>query len=157
GTEVTYFEQLDLDLNSIDAGFGVGDLSSFAAIQQNIFKMPKQARELIDPAQLPVDPVTCKGIYPHSYLRVNSIFEVAKAHTLHPAWSDKHAAYDLVNGPSGAGVDDLFAPEINSLVPNGGGDDWTKDNLNTQFYDSLKVQAVLNWAHGRNHDGSPNA
>lgn len=156
GTEVTYFEQLDLNQNSIDAGFGVGDLSTFAAIQKNIYNLPKQARDLIDPAQLPVDPVTCKVVYPHSYLRVNSIFEVAKSHGLHTAWSDKHAAYDLVNGPSGAGVDDLFAPEINSLVPGGGGDDWTKDNLNTQFYDSLKVQAVINWAHGQNHDGTRN-
>ena len=62
-----------------------------------------------------------------------------------------------MNGPSGAGVDDLFVPEINSLVPDGGGSDWTKDNLNTQFYDTLKVQAVINWAKGGNHDGSPNA
>jgi hypothetical protein len=62
-----------------------------------------------------------------------------------------------VNGPSGSGVDDLFAPEINSLVPGGGGDDWTSDNLSTQFYDSLKVQAVLNWAHGGDHDAMPNA
>jgi len=28
------------------------------------------------------------------------------------AWADKHPAYDLVNGPSGRGVDDLFTPEI---------------------------------------------
>lgn len=157
GVEVTYFEQLDRDLNSIDAGYGVGDLSSRALILQNIYKMPTQARDLIDPTQLPVDPNTCQGVYPHSYLRVNSMFEVAKAHGLHTAWSDKHAAYDLVNGPSGAGVDDLFAPEINSLVPNGGGNDWTKDNLDTQFYDAIKVQAVINWAKGGNHDGSANA
>jgi hypothetical protein len=45
GVEVTYFEQLDLDLNSIDAGSGVGDLSSFAAIEQNIYRMSKQARD----------------------------------------------------------------------------------------------------------------
>ena len=154
GVEVTYFEQLDLNLNSIDAGYGVGDLVSLAAIQSNIYKLPKQARDLIDPAQLPVDPGTCKGVNPHSYLRVNTMFEVAKAHGLHTAWSDKHAAYDLVNGPTGAGVDDLFAPEINSLVPGGGGDDWTKDNLNTQFYDKLKVQAVINWARGHDHDGT---
>lgn len=157
GVEVTYFEQLDLNLNSIDAGVGVGDLSNFAAIQQNIYKMPKQARDAIDPSQLPVDPATCQGVYPHSYLHVNTMFEVAKAHGLHTAWSDKHVAYDLINGPSGAGVDDLFAPEINSLVPGAGGDDWTKDNLNTQFYDALKVQAVLNWAHGLDHDGTPDA
>jgi hypothetical protein len=154
GVEVTYFEQLDRDLNSIDAGEGVGDLSTLAAIQQHIYGMSKQARDGIDPTQLPVDPKTCTGVYPHQYLRVNTIFEVAKAHGLHTAWSDKHLAYDLVNGPSGAGVDDLFAPEINSLVPGAGGDDWTKDNLSTQFYDALKVEAVLRWARGQAHDGT---
>jgi hypothetical protein len=28
------------------------------------------------------------------------------------AWADKHPAYDLVNGPSGKGVEDLYTPEI---------------------------------------------
>ena len=32
------------------------------------------------------------------------MFEVAKAHGLHTAWSDKHMAYELVNCPSGAGA-----------------------------------------------------
>ena len=163
GTEVTYFEALDLDPLAIDAGAGVGDLSTSSAIRSNIYKMPGHAADLINAALLPVDPSTCKGVYPHAYLRVNTVFEVAKSHGLHTAWSDKHAAYDLVNGPSGAGVDDLFAPEINSTIPTdlvGDGaidDDFTKGNLNTQFYDSLKVQAVLNWAAGGNHDGSANA
>jgi arylsulfatase A-like enzyme len=157
GVEVTYFEALDLNPLSIDAGFGVGSLATRADIRRNIYKMPNQARALINKALLPVDPITCKGVYPHAYMRVNTMFEVAKAHGMHTAWSDKHAAYDLINGPSGAGVDDLFAPEINSLVPNSGGLDWTQDNLYTQFYDSLKVQAVINWAHGGNHDGTNNA
>jgi hypothetical protein len=161
GVEVTYFEQLDKNLNSIDAGQGIFDANNaatytYANIAKNIFQMSGQARDNIDPSQLPVDPKTCQPVYPHGYLRVDTIFEVAKAHGLHTAWSDKHVAYDLVNGPSGKGVDDLFAPEVNSLIPGGSGDDWTKDNLDTQFYDSLKVQAVINWAKGRNHDGSPN-
>ncbi len=157
GAEVRYVEVLDLDPKAIDAGYGVGDLATRSSILSNIYKMPTQARALINEAQLPVDPKSCRGVYPHEYLHVNTIFEVAKTHGLHTAWSDKHAAYDLVNGPSGTGVDDIFAPEINSLVPDGGGDDWAKDNLNTQFYDSLKVQAVIYWAHGGNHDGSRNA
>lgn len=163
GTEVTYFEALDLNPLAIDAGYGIGDISTSTAIRSNIYKLSGHAIDLINPANLPVDPATCSGIYPHSYLRVNTVFEVAKTHGLHTAWSDKHAAYDLVNGPTGLGVDDLFAPEINSTVPadlvgdGASSDDFTKDNLNTQFYDSLKVQAVLNWAHGKNHDGSPNA
>ncbi len=161
GTEVTYFEQLDRNLKSIDAGQGLLDPSNAATytydnIAALIPKLSKQARDNIDPAQLPVDPVSCQGVYPHAYLHVNTIFEVAKAHGLHTAWSDKHAAYDLINGPSGAGVDDLFAPEVNSLIPGGSGDDWTKDNLSTQCYDGLKVNAVLNWAKGADHDGTPN-
>lgn len=163
GTEVTYFEALDLNPLAIDAGYGVGDISTAAAIQSNIYRLSGRATDLIDAAKLPIDPTTCRGVYPHSYLRVNTVFEVAKVHGLHTAWSDKHAAYDLVNGPSGKGVDDLFAPEINSAVPadlvadGAPDDDFTKGNLNTQFYDSLKVRAVLNWAAGKNHDGSPNA
>ena len=162
GTEVTYFEVLDLNPLAIDAGYGVGDISTSTAIRNNIYKMSGHAVDLIDPTKLPIEAATCTGVYPHSYIRVNTVFEVAKAHGLHTAWSDKHAAYDLINGPSGSGVDDLFAPEVNSIIPTdlvGDGapdDDFTKDNLNTQFYDALKVQAVLNWAAGGNHDGSPN-
>jgi hypothetical protein len=29
------------------------------------------------------------------------------------AWSDKHLSYELISGPSGDGVDDYFAPDIN--------------------------------------------
>jgi len=54
--------------------------------------------------------------------KLNTIFEVIpprRADT--PAWADKaRRAYDLVNGPSGRGVDDLYTPEINSLIKNGG-------------------------------------
>ena len=97
-------------------------------------------------------------MYPHEYLKVNTIFEVAKKHGLHTAWSDKHPAYDIVSGPSGAGVDDFFTPEINSNAPSDSriSGDFTKDNLDTQFYDSLKVEVVLRWAHGKHHDGSAN-
>jgi len=43
-------------------------------------------------------------VYPHTYLRVNTIFEAARAHGLRTAWSDKHPAYEILNGPSGAGA-----------------------------------------------------
>jgi len=42
----------------------------------------------------------------------NTIFEVVRSKGGHTAWADKHPAYDLVNGPSGKGVEDLFTPEI---------------------------------------------
>jgi hypothetical protein len=62
--------------------------------------------------------------------------------------------------------DDLFTPEINSNVadpssfgapgtPNyGSGPDWTKDNTDTQRYDAVKAQAVINWIHGFDHAGN---
>jgi hypothetical protein len=116
---------------------------------------------LIDPTQLPVDPDTCAPIYPNHYLKVNTVFEVAHAHQLRTAWSDKHPAYQILSGPSSQGVDEYFTPEINSsadpLNPTSqGADDWTKDNLNTQKYDNYKVQAVVNWINGHAHDGTGN-
>jgi hypothetical protein len=68
------------------------------------------------------------------------------------AWSDKHPAYEILDGPSGNGVQDLFTPEINSQA-SVAGSDWTKDNALTQLYDSYKVQAVLNEIRGFDHSG----
>ncbi|HKF75635.1 MAG TPA: alkaline phosphatase family protein, partial [Candidatus Dormibacteraeota bacterium] len=108
-----------------------------------------------DPSQLPVDPVTCTPVFPHSYLKVNTIFEVARAAGLRTAWSDKHPAYEILDGPSGTGVQDLFTPEINSDAPTVGSSiDWTQDNALTQQYDSFKVQAVINEINGLDHSGT---
>ena len=145
GVEVTYFEQADKDQTRLDAGQGL------AGLPDSILKMTANPRDVIDPAQLPVDPFTCQPVFPHSYLRVNTIFEVARAAGLRTAWSDKHAAYEIVNGPSGSGVQDEFTPEINSKANASG--DWTKDNLLTQQYDSYKVQALLNEIKGFDHSG----
>ncbi len=54
----------------------------------------------------------CAPKYPHNAIRSNTIFEVVKSAHGRTAWADKHPAYDLVNGPSGKGVDDLYTPEI---------------------------------------------
>jgi hypothetical protein len=115
--------------------------------------MTAQPRDVIDPAALPVDPTTCAPVYPHSYLRVNTVFDVARAHGLRTAWSDKHPAYEIVNGPNGSGVQDLFTPEINSSADptDPSGADWTKNNVKTQQYDHYKVQAVLNEIDGYDH------
>jgi hypothetical protein len=148
GVEVTYFEAADLNPLSIDAGQGVAGLSG------SILKMTGAPQTLIDKTKLPVDPSTCKPVYPHSYLRVNTVFEVARAAGLRTAWSDKHPAYEILNGPSGTGVQDLFAPEINSNAPTlGSSNDWTTDNSLTQQYDSYKVQAVVNEINGFDHSG----
>jgi hypothetical protein len=81
---------------------------------------------------------------------VNTVFEVARAGGLRTAWSDKHPAYEILNGPSGTGIQDLFTPEINSAADNAG-DDWTTNNALTQVYDSTKVAALINEIDGYDH------
>jgi Type I phosphodiesterase / nucleotide pyrophosphatase len=148
GVEVTYFEQADRDPTSLDAGQGL------TGLPDSILQMTGNATSLIDPTQLPVDPTSCTPVYPHQYLKVNTIFEVARAAGLRTAWSDKHVAYEILNGPSGVGVQDLFAPEINSDAPTSGSpNDWTTDNALTMQYDGYKVQAVINEINGYDHSG----
>jgi Type I phosphodiesterase / nucleotide pyrophosphatase len=150
GVEVTYFEQLDKNPLALDAGQGL------AGLPDSILGLTGNPTTLIDPTQLPVDPATCKPVYPHSYLKVNTIFEVARGAGLRTAWSDKHPAYEILDGPSGTGVQDLFTPEINSQAPTTGStsNDWTTDNALTEQYDSYKVQAVINEINGFDHSGA---
>src|SRR5579864_6118754 len=124
----------------------------------------------IDPDFLPRDPNNgCQPVFPHQYLRVNTIFEVVRQHGLRTAWTDKHPSYEWTNGPSGKGVEDFYGPEINSIpVPlpqiQGCGvvafpdptpdDGWTTSFANIKCYDSLHVQAVLNQIDGYTHDRS---
>lgn len=101
----------------------------------------------IDPKKLPADPAHgCAPVYPHQILRVNTIFEVAHQAGLRTAWADKHPAYDLVQGPSGVGVDDLYVPEIYA-------NDADADSEKTIAYDALKVEAVVNQLKGLDHTG----
>lgn len=160
GVEVTFFEALDLNLGALDAGQGIvpsGGVDPWS----NILSLTGNPVNLINPANLPVDPETCLPVYPNQYLKVNTIFEVAHQHHLRTAWSDKHPAYQILSGPSGRGVDEYFTPEINSSAnpaaptdPNQ--PDWTTDNLATQQYDGYKVSAVINWINGHYHDGTGN-
>ena len=151
GGEVIYDSPDDRNPESIDAGQGL------AGLPDSILEMTATPQTLLEPSKLPVDPSTCKAIYPHEYLHVNTIFDVAKEHGLHTAWSDKHPAYEILNGPSGNGVDDLFAPEIDSIALEPGGKrwpgeiSWKDDNAATMQYDSYKVHAVLNEIDGFNH------
>ena len=74
--------------------------------------------DIIDPNTLPRgrnEAGKCVPIFPHDAIKSNTIFEVVKAKDGLTAWADKHPAYDLVNGPSGKGVDDLFTPEITNV------------------------------------------
>lgn len=143
GTQVGFDEEIDKDLTRIDAGGG------------------------INPGYLPRDPRTCKPVYPHEYLRVNTIFEVAKAGGKHTAWIDKHPSYEWTNGPSGTGVEDFWGPEINSIpvglpyVPGCNplpdqanatpSNAWTDSIANIRCYDQFKVNGVINQIEGFTH------
>ena len=109
---------------------------------------------VIDPARLPRgrnESGQCVAMYPHNIIRANTIFEVVKSKGGHTAWADKHPAYDLVNGPSGKGVDDLYTPEITNV----NGFDATVSVDCTVANDQLKVTAIINEINGLKHDGTP--
>lgn len=138
----------------------------------------------IDAANLPFERDAngnCKLVYPHDFLKVNTVFEVIRAAGGHTAWADKHPAYDLVNGPSGVGVADLYTPEINSDISSAGVvngidlsatkalcdgtnslpvakvSDFTNCMPAVMAYDDTKVQAVINQIDGKNSDGTRSA
>ncbi len=129
-------------------------------------------------------PSPCGPVYPWNFVRTNTIYGVIHAAGGYTAWSDKHPVYAAVSGPTGtnkpSNVDDYYAPEVNSnLVPLPGvttagtnyncgnivasgdamtaGNDWTTDFQTIQCYDQLKVNAVLNWIHGKTHLGDSHA
>jgi hypothetical protein len=100
GTEVSNFEYLDSSWN-IAAG-QVTDLWN-----------------VLDPTHMAgrkTEDGDCVPVYPHKYLlnQTNTVFEVIHEAGLHTAWSDKHPAYEILSGHSGKGLDELYAPEINS-------------------------------------------
>jgi hypothetical protein len=159
GTMVAYDESIELDS---DAGFP----SLWGSTVDNApTHDPVVVRSRIDPTKLPYEKrgSVCSPVLPHQFIRVNTIFEVAHAAGKHTAWSDKHLAYELVTGPSGEGLDDFFAPEINSVATNlvpmaPAGDDYTTRYTETIVYDDYKVQAILNQIEGRwSDDGLPGA
>ncbi|HMC80901.1 MAG TPA: alkaline phosphatase family protein, partial [Acidimicrobiia bacterium] len=114
----------------------------------------------IDPSRLPLRKVDdrCDPVQPRDFLKVNTIFGVAHAAGLRTAWSDKHPAYQIVEGPgTEKTVDDLFTPEINADVtppdfprPDLAITDWVP---NTIHYDRIKVAAVRNQIDGLDSSG----
>jgi hypothetical protein len=150
GTEVTNFEELDRGYNFSTAL--VSDLTGGGTLGKVYTQL--------DPnnMQRRLAGTKCVPVYPHEYVRTNTIFEVAKAAGLYTAWSDKHPAYEDLSGPSGKGLDELFAPEINAqdTLDEGAqtGDDYTTSYKGVRTYDSIKVKAVLNWIDGFTSTGS---
>jgi hypothetical protein len=118
-----------------------------------------------NPQQIPRRKVgsQCLPVYPHDFIRTNTIFEVVKQNIrhAHTAWSDKHAwGTDWVNGPSGKGVDDMARTEINSL-DGPAGNDYTGSfdgvapaYLHTEVFDDIHVRNILNEIDGKDSTGS---
>lgn len=90
-------------------------------------------------------------IYVHTNTCVCLPLQVARQAGLHTAWADKHPAYDLLNGPSGTGVEELYTPEINSNYMDG---DYTSKPSYTMVYDTLHVDAAVNWIKGMDRTGT---
>jgi hypothetical protein len=170
GTQTEYEEGNEFDQSKINGGF-----AGYATIDGGT--------KSINPDRLIRDPFNnCAPVYSWNFVRTNTIFGVIHAAGGYTAWSDKHAGYASVSGPTGtdqpSNVDDYYSPEVNSLqiklpgirtagltpqasfdcgtlVPNG--DDWTTDFDAIKCYDQLKVNAVLNQIHGRTHLGTSKA
>ena len=149
GTELTNFEELDKTYD-----FSTGVVADYTA-GGTLGKVLTQ----LDPDHMQRRLVNgkCVPVYPHEYVRTNTIFEVIKNAGMRTVWSDKHPAYEDLSGPSGKGLDELFAPEINAqdTLDAGAqtGDDYTTSYIGVRSYDSLKVKAVLNWIDGLDSTG----
>ncbi|HEX3494560.1 MAG TPA: alkaline phosphatase family protein, partial [Methylocella sp.] len=171
GAEVMLAENIEKDKTKIDGGVA-GSLTGL------------NAGVAIDPNNLPGQKVSgsCTPLWPHNFIRTNTIFGVVHKHGLRTAWSDKHPAYDIINGNEpktqpvngpGTNVDDFFAPEINSdlsaanisLIHSVGlsstkpdpkppfSGDFTSRIDAVEWYDGIKVQATLNQINGLDHTG----
>lgn len=169
GAEAMYFENIDAK----------------APTYSNLNGLRPILGNTIDPAQLGRKIVNgqCAAIWPNDFLRTDTIFSVAHAAGLRTAWADKHPAADQAVAGHGTpnAVDDPFMTEINadvipaSLVdtrgrtvtfphpnPTGDPNGWfiTDSVGNTEAYDQIKVDAILNEIDGRTsagtgHPGTP--
>ena len=147
------YDRTIFDPTNVTCSGPAGNLMTFDE-SIDLYDQNNVSLDVIDPTKLPRvrDRFgNCVALYPHSALRTNTIFEVVKARGGRTAWADKHPAYDLVNGPSGTGVDDLYTPEITNV----NGFDATGSVVCTAENDQKKVQAILNEISGLTHDGKP--
>ncbi|MDP9075262.1 MAG: alkaline phosphatase family protein [Actinomycetota bacterium] len=164
GTGTFYAENIDKNAPSTANG-GVGTRTVM--------------HDSIDPTQLPYGIVNgkCVPIQPNDFLRSNSIFSVIHQAGLRTAWADKHPAADQTVSGHGTptAVDDKFMTEINADIipptlrdtrghtvtfplPNPTGDPngfFITDSVgDTQAYDQIKVDAILNEIDGLNSAGT---
>jgi hypothetical protein len=161
GTTTEYEEGIDIDKTKLNGGAPGASLTDGGIAS-------------IDSKKLVRDPNNgCNPVWPWNFVRANSIFSVIHQAGGFTAWSDKHPAYSSVaSGIGPIALDDFYAPEINSNVvalprvvtplgtscnpirdPGSDLTAWTNSFQNIQCYDTLKVNAVLNWIDGKDHLG----
>ena len=162
GYTTEYEEGIDIDQSKVNGGAPGASLTDGTIAS-------------IDPNKLPRDPANgCAPVWPWQFVRANSVFSVVHENGGIAAWSDKHPAYSSVaSGIGPKALDDFYSPEINSTVvglpgvttPTGiscstirdplsfDNTAWTNSFQNIQCYDTLKVDAILNWIDGRTHLG----
>ena len=162
GYTTEYEEGIDIDQSKVNGGAPGASLTDGTIAS-------------IDPNKLPRDPANaCAPVWPWQFVRANSIFSVIHQNGGVAAWSDKHPAYSSVaSGIGPTALDDFYSPEINSTViglpavttPTGiscatirdplsfDNTSWTNSFQNIQCYDTLKVDAILNWIDGKTHLG----
>ena len=142
GAETSFAENVDVDDTKIDGG-----------------GTPGKVMTQIDPKKLPMTMVNgkCEVVWPHMYPRVNNAFEIVKKHGGRTAWSDKHPAYEILNGPSGTGLDDFYALEQDSLIPGTDKKKTTASFSAERDFDEARVKALLNEINGMDSTGKTKA
>jgi len=164
GFTTEYDEGIDIDYTKLNGGAPGASLTDGGI-------------DSLDGQKIVRDPANgCQPVWPWLFYRTNTIFSVIHQNGLLTAWSDKHPSYAAISagvGPSA--LNDFYSPEINSNVvnlpgvttptglsctsiPDKGADltAWTNSFQNIQCYDTLKVNAVLNWMDGKKHLGNGN-
>ena len=94
GTVCDFSEADDLDSTMLDGG---------GAFNLSVLPMKKTSWG------------TCEIVYPHNFVRTNTIFEVGRGNGLVTAYADKHPSYEFLNGPSGVGLTQGYFPEVASV------------------------------------------
>jgi type I phosphodiesterase/nucleotide pyrophosphatase len=169
GTTTEYEEGDDIDQTQLNGGAPGANLIDGGV-------------DALDPTKFPRDPFAgCAPVYPWNFIRANTIYGVIHKAGGYTAWSDKHAVYAAVSGPTGtsvpSNVDDYYAPDVNSNIiglsglttadglvcsvggnaPDNNGGAWTDSFQNIRCYDQLKANATLNQIDGKTHLGGGKA
>jgi hypothetical protein len=159
GFTTEYEEAIDIDYTKLNGGAPGASLTDGGIAS-------------LDPTRMDRDPKGgCAPLMPWNFVRTNSVFGLIHAAGGYVAWSDKHPSYSSIAGRGGV-LDDYYSPEINSIVvglpgvetpdgvncssiPDTAADltAWTNSFANIKCYDTLKVNAVLNWINGKSHLG----